>query len=80
MKFRVRFNIENECFRVKFGEITRHAMDPYGGPYIAVPKLDEQIVLLTKDKSMSDNVTVREIPWEEVSNPQGGITVTIGGY
>ena len=83
MRLNVKFNVINEVFKVDFESTTIGPVvpvDPYEGPYVVIPKLDEQIVLLTKDKSMSDNVTVREIPWEEVSNPQGGITVTIGGY
>lgn len=49
----------------------------YEGEYVVTPKIIEQ-VLKTKDKSMSDDVTVKEIPYHEVSNPKG-LTVTIGG-
>lgn len=50
----------------------------YEGPYEVVPVFNEQI-LETKQKSMADDVTVLAIPIYEVSNPQGGTTVTIGG-
>lgn len=44
--------------------------DPYLGPYEVIPKRRDQI-LATKDKNMTDDVTVREVPWTEVSNPTG---------
>lgn len=49
----------------------------FNGPYNVTPRKVEQI-LETKNKSMRDDVTVEEIPYSEVSNPQGGITATIG--
>lgn len=50
----------------------------YLGPYTAIPKIKEQ-KLLTKDKSMKDDVTVTEIPYSETDNPYGGKTIVIGG-
>lgn len=50
----------------------------YEGEYEVTPKW-ENIVLETKQKSMKDDVTVTEIPYLEVENPQGGVTVVIGG-
>lgn len=49
----------------------------FDGPYEVTPKVSE-IVLGTKNKSMADDVTIFQIPYSEVSNPQGGYTVTIG--
>ena len=49
----------------------------YEGDYEVTPRKVEQI-LLTKNKSMSDNVTVFSIPYAEVSNIGGGLTATIG--
>lgn len=49
---------------------------PYEGPYQVTPKVNEQI-LLTRDKTMEDDVTIFEIPYSSVSNPQGGETVNI---
>lgn len=51
---------------------------PYDGPYEVVP-IYEDIDLETKEKYMENNVKVHAIPVHEVSNPQGGVTVTIGG-
>ena len=51
--------------------------EKYTGSYTVKPLVSEQ-TLATKDKVMSDNVTVLEIPYSEVSNNDGGLTVTIG--
>ena len=50
----------------------------YVGEYDVTPKIEPQ-VLETRDKLMSDDVTVKGIPFYEVSNPQGGTTFIIGG-
>lgn len=50
----------------------------YTGNYNVTPKIEQQ-VLETRDKLMSDDVTVKGIPFYEVSNPQGGTTFIIGG-
>jgi hypothetical protein len=51
---------------------------PYQGEYVVEPSLESNIVLATKNRSMSDDVTVLEIPQYEVSNSAGGITFIIG--
>lgn len=51
--------------------------EKYTGSYTVKPLVSEQ-TLATKDKVMTDNVTVLEIPYSEVSNNEGGCTVTIG--
>lgn len=48
----------------------------YEGSYSVTPKTYEQ-TLETKNKSMTDNLVVEEIPYSEVSNPSGGNTVNI---
>lgn len=50
----------------------------YEGDYQVTPKPFIEQVLETKNKSMVDNVTVFEIPYSEVTNPEGGKTVNIG--
>ena len=50
---------------------------PYEGIYVIRPALSSQM-MATKDKTMTDNVTVEEIPIESVSNTAGGNTVIIG--
>ena len=56
--------------------IEPHARATYGGDYIVVPKVTEQ-VLQTKEKVMSDDLTVTGIPTYQVSNPSGGDTFYI---
>ncbi len=53
-------------------------LQPYMGPYEAVPKVTEQ-VLATKNKRMTEDVTIYEIPYHEVGNQYGGRTAVIGG-
>lgn len=48
----------------------------YEGPYEATPRVQSQI-FETEGKRMLDDFTVLEIPYQEVSNPQGGETVII---
>lgn len=49
----------------------------YEGEYTVKPELTERI-LQTKGKSMLDNVTIREIPIDTVTNAAGGNTIIIG--
>ena len=48
---------------------------PYVGDYIVIPQTNEQI-LPTNGLRMTDDVTVRSVPYYEVSN-QSGLTVYI---
>ena len=50
----------------------------YDGPYNVEPRFFTGHTLETMNKAMTDNVTVDPIRIYEVSNPAGGITVTIG--
>lgn len=49
----------------------------FDGSYTVVPAVAAKS-LQTKDRLMSDDVTVTAIPYYEVSNPQGGSTIVIG--
>jgi len=51
---------------------------PYKGDYVVDPRFEAQ-TLETKDKIMSDDVTVNPIEVARVSNPSGGKTIFIGG-
>lgn len=60
-------------------EIGHSAVIPqpeYEGPYEVTPTI-EGFTLETKDKTMADDLSVLSIPYQEVSNPQGGETVII---
>lgn len=50
----------------------------YDGEYVITPKPFTEQILETKNKSMVDDVTVLEIPYSVVTNPQGGKTANIG--
>lgn len=50
---------------------------PYEGEYKVTPKVSEQ-TLPTAKKLLSEDVTIKEIPYFEVSNTSGGNTVYIG--
>jgi len=50
----------------------------YMGEYVVVPSPDNSIVLNTTEKVLTQDVTVKKIPFYEVSNDKGGTTVTIG--
>lgn len=53
---------------------------PYDGPYEVDASFYYAKVLDTYGRVMGDDVTVKKIPVLEVSNPQGGKTVTIGEW
>ena len=52
-------------------------VDPYTGSYEVTPMLTAQ-TMETKGLRMTDDVTVNPIPITGVTNPTGGLTVTIG--
>ena len=62
--------------RVRIGK--SEPLEPYTGEYIITPAPFTSQTLETRGKSMSDDVTVREIPYYETSNISG-ITIYIGG-
>lgn len=72
MEFILTFAEDPRDFDLGFGEVTviHTDYDPYTGEYEVTPKRQEQ-KLLTKGKNMTDDVTVHEVPWAEVSNPSG---------
>ena len=49
----------------------------YEGEYTITPSIEEQ-TMETKNKTMSEDVTILAIPYAEVTNNTGGMTVTIG--
>lgn len=51
--------------------------ETYKGEYEVIPSVLEQ-TLETKNKYLTNNVTVTTIPFSKVSNTSGGNTVTIG--
>ncbi len=76
--FGTAFSFSGGVFAVDFGRVTGVISDPYTGEYDLYPGTDEQ-TLATKEKVMSDDVTLHAIPQYIVDNPAGGRTITIGG-
>nr|DAV10704.1 MAG TPA: hypothetical protein [Caudoviricetes sp.] len=69
-----KMNVEFQSFQQVSGN---KDVDYYDGDYIVVPKPHEQI-LATNQKYLTEDVTIKEIPFFEVSNIEGGQTVIIG--
>lgn len=65
----------NSTFDANFGNV---GGEKYEGNYEIVPKIQEQ-KLLTKNKLLTEDVTIKSIPVIKVSNASGGNTVIIGG-
>ena len=63
--------------KVEEGTFTEGTGERYKGPYTVVPEVTVQ-TLETKNKTMLENVTVKEIPRHEISNLYG-TTLIIGG-
>lgn len=59
--------------------LTTQSSSQYSGEYTATPKINEDVTLETKNKFMSDNITVVAIPVSETDNSAGGQTLKIGG-
>lgn len=75
--FALEFIELDEEFVLDFGEVFEidHDYDPYLGPYEVIPKAWENQVLATNGKNMTDDVTVFEVPYDEVINPTGTTVV-----
>lgn len=70
-------DIEIELKDVIFSGGGGGSLPKYKGPYSVTPRVKE-IILKTKNKEMTDDVTVFQIPYQETQNPSGGKTVVIG--
>lgn len=64
-----------------FGEVQKVTEyvggEGYDGDYTVTPKVEPQ-TLPTKGKVMLDNMSIKSIPFYDVSNTSGGSTVYIG--
>lgn len=65
---------EAELYRASAGGETA---ERYSGEYEVTPKAKEETVLGTKNKLMTDNVTVKKVPIYKTANSQNGTTVYI---
>lgn len=66
---------DSEYYELEYDE-SSSILPYYTGDYNVIPRVYEQS-LETRQKSMSNDVTIQEIPKAEVSNIYG-ITITIG--
>lgn len=57
--------------------VKQDAVETYSGPYSAVPKT-EPVRLETKDRYLTEDITIFRIPYWETAN-RNGTTVYIGG-
>ena len=62
---------------IQVGHLSSTEYLPYEGSYEVEPLTREQI-LSTANKVMTQDIRIREISYQEVSNESGGHTVTIG--
>lgn len=69
---------ESQELSLEFGEViyVHHDYDPYEGPYEVTSRPWEDYTLPTKDKNMTDDVLVHQIPYAETTN-EYGTTVSI---
>lgn len=71
--------IHQEPVTVQLDAVTRTSssdVQVYDGPYEAIPKVTAQ-TLPTENKLMLEDISVRAIPYFNVSNPSGGNTIYI---
>ena len=78
--FNAKFRQDCLSFNANFGEIHRSTEyvggNPFDGDYTVTPKVDSQ-TMPTKGRIMLDDVTIKAIPFFNVSNNSGGSTVYI---
>lgn len=72
------FIVISESIDLIIGEGSGGILPAYSGSYNVIPKIKSQ-KLETKNKSMTNDVNIESIPYSEVSNPEGGKTIVIGG-
>lgn len=73
----VEFNEDTSTLDVAFDVSAGGRLPNYTGAYVVDPRKVEQ-TLETKNKSMTENVTINEIFYQETSNLSGGLTAVIG--
>ena len=77
----VKFSETDKKFKANFSGFQPYTEyiggEKYTGDYIVTPKVESQ-VMHTSGKVMEEDVTVKSIPFFNVSNTSGGSTVFIG--
>lgn len=80
--FSTRFNATSMKFDTEFRSLVKvivgaDEIEHYKGSYEVTPSVESQ-EMLTKNKMMDKDVTIKAIPYAEVSNTSGGCTISIG--
>jgi hypothetical protein len=60
------------------GKYALTELPKYDGVYEVTPQTEAAVTLKTAEKYLSEDVTVKKIPYYEVDNESGGTTVYIG--
>lgn len=78
MTFEVSFNQTDMRLNVEFSEYqtVQNLPETYTGDYAITPTVTAQVIP-TKNRYLTDDMTVKEIPYYETSNTTGGNTVYI---
>lgn len=76
------FSIRSQQFAVGFQALqivtqTEAELETYSGETIVTPSATDEIVLETAQKLLREDITVKKIPYYEVSAPTGGTTIYI---
>lgn len=61
-----------------YTKVSEGAYPAYTGDTVVIPRAFEDQTLNTAMKTVYQDITVTEIPYNEVTNPSGGLTVSIG--
>lgn len=76
---RVTMRVEDPSVKMTVGaaRLIYLSGEPYEGEYEVTPKVETETVLPTAQKLLARDVTVHKIPYYEVSNNSGGLTIYI---
>ena len=77
---RITMRVETPSVNMKVGaaRLVYLTGEPYEGEYEVTPSTDEAQTLHTAQKLLTKDVTVHKIPYYEMDNEAGGITIYIG--
>ena len=59
------------------GTISCDVKPIYKGPYTVIPRVSGHQILRTQNTTLTQDITISEIPYQEVVNDRNGITVYI---
>lgn len=62
---------------ITYGNGSGETIPLYNGEYEVNPLALQNVVLPTRGKKMTDDITINQIPYYEAINPSGGTTVYI---